>query len=304
MSAIHKFGSEEHKQRWLPGMAAGELIGCFGLTEPTAGSDPAQHAHHRPARRRRLGAHRRQALDRPRLDRRRRDHLGQDRGRQSAASSCPPTPPASRPPRSSRSSPCARPSSATSRSTTCGCRPTRCCPGSTGLKGPFSCLNEARYGIIWGAMGAARDAYEVALRLRAGPHAVRPADRPRSSSPSRSWSTWSWRSRRGCWSRCTPAGSRTPARCGPSRSRFGQAQQRPRGHRDLPRGPHHPRRQRHHAGLLAAAARQQPGERPHLRGHRRDPHPHHRPGPHRVAGVRLTTPPARSTGIHRVEPCL
>jgi glutaryl-CoA dehydrogenase len=36
-------------------------------------------------------------------------------------------------------------------------------PGVTGLKGPFSCLNEARYGIIWGAMGAARDAYEVAL---------------------------------------------------------------------------------------------------------------------------------------------
>src|SRR5690349_24605721 len=41
MSAIAKFGSEEQKQRWLPGMAAGELIGCFGLTEPTAGSDPA-----------------------------------------------------------------------------------------------------------------------------------------------------------------------------------------------------------------------------------------------------------------------
>ena len=41
MSAIAKFGSEEHKRQWLPGMAAGELIGCFGLTEPTAGSDPA-----------------------------------------------------------------------------------------------------------------------------------------------------------------------------------------------------------------------------------------------------------------------
>src|SRR5699024_7085857 len=40
MSAIHKFGSEEQKNRYLPGMAAGELIGCFGLTEPTAGSDP------------------------------------------------------------------------------------------------------------------------------------------------------------------------------------------------------------------------------------------------------------------------
>ena len=44
MSAISKFGSEEQKQRWLPGMAAGELIGCFGLTEPTAGSDPASMA--------------------------------------------------------------------------------------------------------------------------------------------------------------------------------------------------------------------------------------------------------------------
>ena len=44
MSAISKFGSEEHKQRWLPEMAAGELIGCLALTEPTAGSDPASMA--------------------------------------------------------------------------------------------------------------------------------------------------------------------------------------------------------------------------------------------------------------------
>ena len=40
MFAIHRFGSEEQKQRWLPAMAAGEVIGCFGLTEPDAGSDP------------------------------------------------------------------------------------------------------------------------------------------------------------------------------------------------------------------------------------------------------------------------
>ncbi|MCW7991775.1 acyl-CoA dehydrogenase, partial [Streptomyces platensis subsp. clarensis] len=40
MYAIWKYGSEEQKQRWLPGMAAGEYIGCFGLTEPDAGSDP------------------------------------------------------------------------------------------------------------------------------------------------------------------------------------------------------------------------------------------------------------------------
>jgi glutaryl-CoA dehydrogenase len=41
MYAIHRWGTEQHKQQWLPGMAAGELIGCFGLTEPDAGSDPA-----------------------------------------------------------------------------------------------------------------------------------------------------------------------------------------------------------------------------------------------------------------------
>ncbi len=40
MYAIHEFGSEEQKQQWLPAMAAGQAIGCFGLTEPDAGSDP------------------------------------------------------------------------------------------------------------------------------------------------------------------------------------------------------------------------------------------------------------------------
>ncbi|MRH86665.1 acyl-CoA dehydrogenase [Nocardia sp. SYP-A9097] len=40
MTAIHKYGSEEQKQRWLPGMAAGQLLGCFGLTEPDFGSNP------------------------------------------------------------------------------------------------------------------------------------------------------------------------------------------------------------------------------------------------------------------------
>jgi len=41
MHPIWKYGSDEQKDRWLPGMAAGELIGCFGLTEPDSGSDPA-----------------------------------------------------------------------------------------------------------------------------------------------------------------------------------------------------------------------------------------------------------------------
>jgi len=41
MYGIHAFGSEEQKQRWLPAMARGEALGCFGLTEPQGGSDPA-----------------------------------------------------------------------------------------------------------------------------------------------------------------------------------------------------------------------------------------------------------------------
>ncbi len=41
MGAIHSFGSEDQKQRWLPAMARGEILGCFGLTEPDHGSDPS-----------------------------------------------------------------------------------------------------------------------------------------------------------------------------------------------------------------------------------------------------------------------
>ena len=40
-------------------------------------------------------------------------------------------------------------------------------PGARGLRGPFSALNEARYGIVWGALGAGRDSYEAALRVLA-----------------------------------------------------------------------------------------------------------------------------------------
>jgi glutaryl-CoA dehydrogenase len=46
MHPIHAYGSAEQKQRWLPGMAAGEIIGCFGLTEAHGGSDPANMKTH------------------------------------------------------------------------------------------------------------------------------------------------------------------------------------------------------------------------------------------------------------------
>ena len=162
MSAIHEFGSEEHKQRWLPGMAAGELIGCFGLTEPTAGSDPASMR----TRAVRDGGH--WVID------------GAKRwiGLASIADVAVIWARADEGIRGFVV-PTATPGfTATPIEQKLGMRASIQCditltgmrvpadavlPGAIGLKGPFSCLNEARYGIMWGAIGAARDAYQAAL---------------------------------------------------------------------------------------------------------------------------------------------
>ena len=81
MYAIHRWGSEEQKREWLPRMAAGEAIGCFGLTEPDSGSDPASMRTR--ARRDGVGLdpQRAEDVDHERLDRRRRGRLGADRRR-------------------------------------------------------------------------------------------------------------------------------------------------------------------------------------------------------------------------------
>jgi glutaryl-CoA dehydrogenase len=162
MSAIGKFGSEEHKQRWLPGMAAGELIGCFGLTEPTAGSDPASM----------LTTAVRDG-DQWVIDGAKR-WIGLASIADVAVIWAKTT-------EGIRGFvvPTATPGfAATPIERKLGMRASIQCditlsgvrlpadavlPAVTGLKGPFSCLNEARYGIMWGAMGAARDSYEAAL---------------------------------------------------------------------------------------------------------------------------------------------
>ena len=81
MYPIYAFGSEEQKQTWLPRMARGEVIGCFGLTEPHGGSDPANMKTRRAPPGQGLGAERREDVDHERLDRRPRDRLGEDRRR-------------------------------------------------------------------------------------------------------------------------------------------------------------------------------------------------------------------------------
>jgi glutaryl-CoA dehydrogenase len=162
MTAIHAFGSEEHKQRWLPGMAAGELIGCFGLTEPAAGSDPAAM---RTRARRDGGSWVLEGTKRwiglasiadvavvwAQTDDGIRGFVvptGTD-----GFSATPIEPKLG------------MRASIQCDVTLAGVRlpADAVLPGATGLKGPFRCLNEARYGIMWGAMGAARDAYQAAL---------------------------------------------------------------------------------------------------------------------------------------------
>ena len=162
MSAIAKFGSEAQKQRWLPPMAAGELIGCFGLTEPAAGSDPASMtttAHRDGGGWVINGAKRWIGLasiaDVAVIWARTQDGI---RGFLVPAG----TPGFTATP--------IEPKLAMRASIQCDITLTgvrvpagAVLPGAAGLRGPFACLNEARYGIIWGAMGAARDAYEAAL---------------------------------------------------------------------------------------------------------------------------------------------
>ena len=81
MYPIYAFGSEEQKQRWLPDMARGRKIGCFGLTEPHGGSDPANMKTRAVKERRRLGHQRRQDVDHQRRHRRPVHLLGDDRRR-------------------------------------------------------------------------------------------------------------------------------------------------------------------------------------------------------------------------------
>lgn len=167
MTAIHKWGSEEQKQEWLPRMAAGELIGSFALTEPTAGSDPASMKTF--ARRDGAGDGAGWILD------------GSKRwiGLASVADVLvvwamtddgvrgfvvpAGTPGVTATPIGQKLSMRA---SIQCDVTFDGVRlgPEALLPAAQGLRGPFSCLNEARYGIAWGAMGAARDSYEAALK--------------------------------------------------------------------------------------------------------------------------------------------
>src|SRR5437763_2074865 len=162
MFPIFTFGSEEQKQRWLPRMARGEVIGCFGLTEPDSGSDPASM---------RTNAHRDGngyvlngtkmwitngsiadiAVVWAKTEEGVRGFIV-ERGTPGFTTS-------------DVHHKLSLRASVTSELHFEDCRipAENMLPNVRGMRGPLSCLDEARFGIAWGSTGAARACYEVAL---------------------------------------------------------------------------------------------------------------------------------------------
>ena len=164
MFAIHRWGSDEQKDEWLPRMASGRGARLLRADRARRRQRPGLDAHPGPPRRGRLGAERVEDVDHQRHARRCRRGLGgDDRRRHPRVRGAHRHPGLLGARRSSASCRCGPRSPPRCRSTTCGCRPDAVFPDVRGLKGPLSCLNEARYGILWGAVGAARACFEEAL---------------------------------------------------------------------------------------------------------------------------------------------
>ncbi|MFE5708175.1 acyl-CoA dehydrogenase family protein [Rhodococcus koreensis] len=162
MFAIWRYGSEEQKQTWLPAMAEGKAIGCFGLTEPDAGSDPSKM---RTTARFEDGQW---VLNGSKM-------WITNGSMAHVAVVWAKTPDGVRGFLVPRHTPgfstrdikhkMSLRASTTSELVFEDCRlPTSAAlPEATSLRAPLSCLTEARFGIIWGAVGAARACYEAAL---------------------------------------------------------------------------------------------------------------------------------------------
>jgi glutaryl-CoA dehydrogenase len=161
MYPIHAFGSEAQRRRWLPVLAGGQAVGCFGLTEADGGSDPASM---RTAARKEGGGYRLNgakmwitnapiadvALIWAKLDGDIRGFLV-ERGDQGFSTA-------------KIENKLSLRASVTGEIALADVLVSEdaMLPGVRGMRGPFSCLNKARYGIAWGAMGAAEFCFHAA----------------------------------------------------------------------------------------------------------------------------------------------
>jgi glutaryl-CoA dehydrogenase len=162
MYPIHRYGSDEQKQEWLPRMATGEAVGCFGLTEPDAGSDPSSMR----TRARRDGTDwvldggKMWITNAPVAD----VAVIWAKTDEGVRGFVVPTDSKGFSVREVTGKLSLR-ASLTGEITLEGVRlpADAVLPGVTGLRGPLSCLTEARFGIIWGATGSMRDALLTAI---------------------------------------------------------------------------------------------------------------------------------------------
>jgi glutaryl-CoA dehydrogenase len=162
MYAIWRYGSDEHKQRWLPAMAAGDAIGCFALTEPDHGSDPASMK----ARARRDGddwiltGTKMWITNAPVAD----VAVVWVRSEDGVNGFVVPMDSAGVTARPIKHKLSLR-ASVTGELVLDEVRlpADALLPTARGLKAPLSCLSEARFGIVWGALGAARDCLGTAI---------------------------------------------------------------------------------------------------------------------------------------------
>lgn len=162
MYPIHAFGSESQRQHWLPRLASGEAVGCFGLTEPDHGSDPGgMTTRARPdGDGWRLSGAKTWITNAPIADVLlvwAKDADDRIRGfliERGAAGLSTPTIEGKFSMRASITGQIVLDDVRVGAESAL--------PGVSGLKGPFSCLNKARYGISWGAMGAAEACWHAA----------------------------------------------------------------------------------------------------------------------------------------------
>ena len=161
MYPIHAFGTDQQRERWLPELATGETVGCFGLTEPEHGSDPSSMATHaeRDGDGYRLTGAKTWITNAPIADVAvvwAKDGSGTVRGFLVETDRDGVQTPAIDEKLSLRASITGEISLSEA------WVPDAAVLDVTGMKGPLSCLTQARYGIAWGAVGAARDCFETA----------------------------------------------------------------------------------------------------------------------------------------------